>query len=477
MIKKVCVQGLGFVGSAMCTAIASSRDSLGNVLYDVVGIDLDTEDGNRKISSINSGKLLFFCEDQLLKKKLEEASLDVKNLRASSDVNEYVDADIVIVDVDLSVQKQGISYSLPVVPTKSFELAIQTFAKLIKPQCLVIIETTVPPGTCKNIVRKIIKEEFSIRGIDSEPLICHSYERVMPGKNYLQSITHIHRNYSANSKEAEKLAKEFFENLIAIDEFPLTKLRDTTSSEIAKVLENSYRAMNIAFIQEWTELAEEMGINLFEVIDSIKKRKGTHDNMMKPGFGVGGYCLPKDALFAQWSLNNYHSDKKLKLPLTLQAIAINDKMPQHTFNRIKSEIHAFKGKSVLICGVSYMPDVADARNSPAKVLYDLIKAEGGICKVTDAILSDYGDGFLQEDVWVGENYNGFDVVVFAVKHSSYLNLDMNKFSQGLKPNCLVVDTFDIFNDDKIKCLLGAGLRVIGIGKGHIKELKELKGLL
>ena len=94
-------------------------------------------------------------------------------------------------------------------------------------------------------------------------------------------------------------------------------------------MENSFRALNIAFIYEWALLAENIGINLFKVIDSIKKRKGTHDNMMKPGFGVGGYCLPKDGLLAQWSIENIFHISNLKLKMTIEALQINDKMPLH----------------------------------------------------------------------------------------------------------------------------------------------------
>ncbi len=456
-MQKVCVQGLGFVGSAMATAVASARKNQ-KPIYRVVGVDID----KRKITAINEGELLFFCEDDSLKKKLKEAVLEIKNLKASNNPDEYKDADIVIVDVDLSVDKKS-PYEEPKVTIKRFEIAIKTFAQKIKPDCLVIIETTVPPGTTKNIVEKTVKQEFFKRNISSKPLICHSYERVMPGKHYLKSITHFWRNYSANCQEAKDRAQEFFENIIDTKNYPLTYFNNSQSTELAKVLENSYRAMNIAFIQEWTELAEDMGINLFEVIQAIKKRKGTHDNIMNPGFGVGGYCLPKDALFAQWGANHFYSGKKL--PLTLQAIAINDKMPLHTLNRIKQHID-LTDKKVLILGYSYMPDVADTRNSPSKILCDALKKEGATCLVTDPIIETYHDKI---DVFCGQNYQDFDILVLAVRHKEYLELDPNKFSQSLKPQSLIVDTFNILDDAKITVLKERGHKVIGIGKGHLNE--------
>src|SRR5207249_3311459 len=114
-------------------------------------------------------------------------------------------------------------------------------------------------------------------------------------------------------------ARNFLNALIDTEKYPLTELADTSASEMAKLLENSYRAANIALIHEWTLLAEQVGVNLFEVVESIKVRKGTHDNIRYPGLGVGGYCLPKDPLLAQWSATHlFNTD--IVLSMTLEAM-------------------------------------------------------------------------------------------------------------------------------------------------------------
>ena len=133
---------------------------------------------------------------------------------------------------------------------------------------------------------------------------------------------------------------------------------------MAKVLENSYRAANIAFIQEWTEYAEKAGVNLYDVINAIRVRS-THQNIMAPGFGVGGYCLTKDSLLADWSLNNLFKGNK-HLDMSLNAININDLMPRYTFNLLKKEIKKIKNINLAIFGVSYLNDVVDTRFSPSE---------------------------------------------------------------------------------------------------------------
>lgn len=117
-----------------------------------------------------------------------------------------------------------------------------------------LIETTVPPGFVRNVVFPILKDEFSRRGINTDPIVAHSYERVMPGKDYINSIRKFFRTYSGLTEGAADRAKEFLTSIIDTRNYPLRRELVPEASELAKVLENSYRAMNIAFIYEWTLL-------------------------------------------------------------------------------------------------------------------------------------------------------------------------------------------------------------------------------
>lgn len=130
----------------------------------------------------------------------------------------------------------------------------------------------------------------------------------MPGSHYLDSIVNYWRVYSGVTKESADRCMHFLQSVINTEEYPLTQLSSTTASETAKVLENSYRALNIAFMEEWGRFAEEIGINMFEIVEAIRKRP-THANIMKPGFGVGGYCLTKDPLFVKIGAEKFFGKK------------------------------------------------------------------------------------------------------------------------------------------------------------------------
>ena len=131
--------------------------------------------------------------------------------------------------------------------------------------------------------------------------------------------------FQARMKPAPMLPKNFFVRLSSTDEYPLTRLGNTHATEMAKVLENSYRAMNIAFMVEWSRFAEEAGVDIYEVVNAIRMRP-THKNIMLPGLGVGGYCLTKDPLLASWArMNLFGSDEPLDQSET--GVHINDQMP------------------------------------------------------------------------------------------------------------------------------------------------------
>ena len=475
MLEEVCVQGMGYVGIATATVIASTRDFNGNLLYNVTGIDLNDKNGLEKIHHINEGNLYFPCEDINFKEKLKEAVIKNKNLRATTNQENYEIADIIVIATNVDIIKVNTNLSSSKVILDNFIDGLITIGKKIKPSCLLVIETTVPPGTSEKIVENIISKEFLKRNIKDRPLICHSYERVTPGKNYLKSITDNWRNYSTNCNDAKKLAEKFLKRIINTERYPLTFLDNTKSTEIAKILENSYRAVNIAFIYEWTLLAEKCGVNLFEIITAIRNRKGTHDNIMKPGFGVGGYCLPKDSLLAQWSLKNLFHIDNLSLEFSLRAIEINDRMPLHVYDLIKNQLGSIKGKKILICGASYLPDIYDLRNTATKTLFDKILEEDGMCHVTDPFLDNDNGYFNNEYIFRGQDMSSYDVIVYAVRYEQYLNLDPNVLIKNIKMDALLVDAIDIFTDEKIKIFLKNNINIIGVGKGHIKHLKnELK---
>ncbi len=206
----------------------------------------------------------------------------------------------------------------------------------------------------------------------------------MPGVNYVSSINNFYRVYSGVNELSKQRAKEFLETIINIKDYPLSELKSTNASELAKVLENSYSAANIAFIQEWTEFADVCGVDLFEVVSAIRKRP-THSNIMLPGFGVGGYCLTKDALLADWAYRNNFSGTK-RLEYSTMAIHTNDLMPGYTFSLMKRHFRTLEGVRIAILGVSYLKDVGDTRYSPTEYFYNLCLTENADIYLHDPMI-------------------------------------------------------------------------------------------
>ncbi len=464
----VCVQGLGFVGLAMATVIANACDENKIPIYNVVGIDLPMNKNN--IDIINRGELPFKTEDTSFLEELRRAVFINKNFFATSDMSFYSQADIVVVDVPLHIKKRSKNdYSKYSLSKKPFEKAIDSLGEKIKPECLVLIETTVPPGFCSKVVKPILEKNFKSRNIVSSPIIAYSYERVMPGKEYLGSIRNYYRTFSGIDEKSAQKVKSFLESIINFKDHPLRREQETESCELAKILENSYRAVNIAFIYEWTLLAENVGINLFSVIEGIKNRK-THNNIMEPGFGVGGYCLTKDSLLALWSADNFYNSV-YGLPFSKMALKVNDKMPLHTIDLILQET-SVKDKKVAIMGISYRQDVGDTRFSPSELFYkELIKLKG-ICFVHDPYVEYWPE--CQEAPFISFDHSlkNVDIIVFTVRHRCYIEATKEYLLEISKEGALFVDAFNILDDEKISFLLKHNRNVIGVGKGHIKRIKE-----
>src|ERR1700687_5839026 len=358
-MDRVCVQGLGFVGAAMAAALACARDKNGSTCFDVVGVDLPTKLGKERIDEINSGRFPFETTDGAIHRAVKHGR-DIGNLRASADPSEYEKCDIAVVDVQLDV---NVDATPPTAKCDGFLAAIRTLGDHIRSGSLVIIETTVPPGTTSKLVVAELRKGLETRGVDPESvLIAHSYERVMPGRDYLKSITNFWRVYAGHTPQAADACERFLKKLINADDYPLTRLAHPIDSETAKLMENSFRAVNIAFIEEWARFAERAGVNLPSVIQAIQMRP-THRNIMRPGFGVGGYCLTTDPLLLGVGARELFGFFDLSFPFNEAAVRVNREMPRATLALLRSVLGVLMGKQILLLGAAYREGVSDTRNS------------------------------------------------------------------------------------------------------------------
>lgn len=445
----------------MAAAVSNAKDDSGNRLFNVVGVDLPTVEGLRRIESVNNGVFPFDVSDSTLKQAVAE-SVAAGCLSATSESDVYRTAEIVVVDVHLDLTG---TTDLPVVDYSGFMVAIETVAMLIPKTTLILIETTVPPGTCEKIVLPLIRKCFESRGFSADDVrLAHSYERVMPGSDYLDSITNFWRVYAALDERSAKQCEMFLRSVINTTEFPLTRLSTMTASETAKVLENSYRATNIAFMEEWGRFAEAVGIDIFEVVNSIRYRP-THSNIRQPGFGVGGYCLTKDPLFTQYSANHLFETGNLDFNFCKLAVETNNKMPQTTVDIIRSNLAGtLKGRRVLLMGVAYRQGVADTRYSPSTVFAEILLAEETFVIAQDPLVKEWEGCELPVDNTLSSPENNVDAVVFAVAHTEYESISPADWL--IDEHCpLIVDANCVLTQNQRDDFQRCGCEVVSVGRG------------
>jgi nucleotide sugar dehydrogenase len=382
---------------------------------------------------------------------------------------------------------------------EALEDSIAKIAQNIRPDALVLIETTVAPGTTEQVAYPIMKKTFERRGIKSEPLLAHSYERVMPGRNYVASIRDFWRVCSGINDTARKRVVRFLNDVLNTKEFPLTVLDRPIESETAKIIENSYRATILAFLDEWSLFSERNGVDLKKVIEAIKVRP-THDNMIFPGPGIGGYCLPKDGGLGMWSYKHIFGWEDDIFKVTPLAVDINDTRslhpPQLVRDALRNMSKPLAAADILLLGASYREDVGDTRYSGSEVIVRKLAEMGANVTVHDPYVEHWWefeaqDTFpapghsmarffhrqeslkdlrIEKDLW--KALKGVDAVVLAVRHKPYLDLDPDKVLRHVGRPFAIIDCFCVLSDTQIRRYLELGCEVKGMGRGHIKRIKD-----
>ena len=454
----VAVQGLGFVGAAMAVAVATSTEASGAPRYQVVGVDLDDPAGRSRIDALNAGTFPFETSDTSLVAALS-AARERGSLICCDDERAYGLADVVVIDVPLDIDWRSAD---PELRLDGFTGAIRAVGRNVTAGTLVIVETTVPPGTTEHVVVPTLAEELTARGIDPrEVLVAHSYERVMPGADYFDSIVNFWRVFAGHDEAAADATEAFLRTVINTEAFPLTRLSHTTASETAKVLENTYRATTIALMEEWARFAELAGIDLFEIVDAIRVRP-THANIRTPGFGVGGYCLTKDPLFARLGARAFF-DADLEFSFSAAAVATNKDAPLASLDRLQTMMGGtLADRRILLLGISYRQDVGDTRYSPSETFVRAARARGASVEAYDPLVRHWDELDCDTPATLPAS-DGFDAVVFAVPHDEFRSLDLQAWLGGNRPTLL--DAFGVLGPDQRDAALAHGCVVAAIGRG------------
>jgi nucleotide sugar dehydrogenase len=288
----------------------------------------------------------------------------------------------------------------------------------------------------------------------------------MPGPKYIDSIQNFYRVFAGTDEQSTDAVEKFLRTVIKTDEYPLTRLGNTNATEMAKVLENSFRAMNIAFMVEWSRFSEEAGVDIYEVVNAIRMRP-THKNLMLPGLGVGGYCLTKDPLLASWAKMNLFGSSQ-PLHQSEKGVHINDKMPLYAFEYLQSQYTGgLEGKKILLLGVSYLNDVGDTRYTPVEGFYDQLEIEGAVITLHDPHVLYWEE----KDIWVNQDLDklleqDYDLVAITTGHREYRNNPELIKKLSALPAAFMFDTIGVLTNEEIR-ELAAKHTVKVIGRGDL----------
>jgi nucleotide sugar dehydrogenase len=497
----VVVMGVGFVGAVMAAIIADTVDKqTGKPGKFVIGCQRPSVRSYWKIPLLNRGVSPVKAEDPEVEPMIARCVLDKKTLIATYNSDCLKLADCVVVDVQCDYTKQDLgNMRTGKAEMAALEATIKTIGGKVPPDCLTLIETTVAPGTTEFVAWPIMKKAFAARGIETEPLLAHSFERVMPGRQYVASIRDFWRVCSGCNSQARQRVEKFLREVLNTEEFPLTVMDRPVESETTKIVENSYRATILAFLDEWSLFAERNGVDLIKVIKAIKVRP-THSNIIFPGPGIGGYCLPKDGGLGYWAYKHILGFDDDIFKITPTAIDVNDTRGLHvatlTRDALRNMGRHVAGATILLCGASYRQDVGDTRYSGSEIVVRKLTEMGAEMRVHDPYLEHWYE-LEQQDTYpapghsrarffrnqdglvnlriqsdLAESLAGAQAIILAVPHAPYLELDPDKIVEWAGPPPAVIDCFGILDDRRIRRYFELGCEVKGLGRGHIQRIKE-----
>lgn len=385
-MKKVAVVGLGYVGLPL-SLLAARKD------YDVTGFDVD----HKKIDALQAGRS--YIDD------VSDEALAKADLKFTAEAAGIKGADIVVICVPTPVKGQEPDLSI-------VKAAVKTIAPQLKKHSLVVLESTVNPGVCDEIVIPLLEAGASMK-VGEDVYLAHCPERINPG-DPKWGVHNINRVVGASSKEGLDLAVEFYSSIIDAEIKPMGSLKE---AEAVKIVENSFRDINIAFVNELAMSFAKLGIDVVNVIDGAATKPFAFIPHY-PSVGVGGHCIPVDPYYLIEYANGHGFDHEfLRL-----ARKINDGMPEFTAQRLADGLDkaglTLKGARVAVLGLSYKADVADDRESPSYKLIKILEDNGVEVDTYDPHMKDKSSADNLHSALGGK-----DAAILATSHKEFTAID------------------------------------------------------
>ncbi len=451
MSQKIVVIGMGYVGIPAAALLADVKE------YTVVGLQRRSKRSGWKIDYLNEGKNPIGGDEpglsELIKKVVKKGSF-----RVTDDYSEIKDADIILIDVQTPTDEQGIPRY------ESLKEVSKKVGQYLKKDTLVVIESTVAPGTTEFIVKPLIEQESKLKA-GADFYLAFSYERVMVGR-LIHNIQNLPRIIGGIDEKSTKLAMNVYKHIVKSTLHPT----DSLTAEVAKVVENTYRDVNIAFANEVGLMCESLGVDVFKVRELVNTLPNDPSNpaanpvrnMHFAGAGVGGHCLPKDPWLLKYGVDTYGSFK-VDPKVIVGSRKLNMWMPEHMIELLHEALQqqnkTMKNAKIAVLGVAFLENSDDTRNTPTKTVYEKLKAHDAKPILHDPYVREFDYPFTKD---VDEALTDADAILLMVKHKDYLKLDLNDVKQKMNTP-IFIDGRNAFNK---KTMEKAGFTYLGVGKPH-----------
>lgn len=412
------VVGLGYVGLPLAVEKAKAG-------FQTIGFDIQKE----KVDMVNAGhNYIGDVVDSDLEKLVRE-----ERLKATSDFSFVKDVDFIAICVPTPLDKHqqpDISY---------VRSSTEAISKYLKPNTMVVLESTTYPGTTEELIKPILENGSGLK-CGEDFYLGFSPERVDPG-NLIYKTKNTPKVVGGVGKDATEVIAAMYRAVLEGDVFEVSS---PAVAEMEKILENTYRNINIGLINELTMLCNEMGISMWEVIEAAKS-KPYGFQAFYPGPGLGGHCIPLDPYYLSWKAREYG----FHTSMIESSMMINDKMPEYCVERASKILNRYKkamnGAKVLVLGVAYKQDIDDYRESPALRVIEELQKENACVDYYDPWISEYkykGKKYQGIKEFTPEIVAGYDLVMVTAAHT---NVDYDMVQKSAK---VIFDTKNVMKNIK-----------------------------
>jgi UDP-N-acetyl-D-mannosaminuronic acid dehydrogenase len=414
-IKKICVLGLGYIGLPTASTFATHG-------LKVLGVDVNP----KVVETLNKGEI-HIHEPGL--QHVVNAAITTGNLTVSSHP-ETADAFLIAVPTPFHENKfgnyEGRKYRLA--DMSAVTSAMEAIVPFLRRGNLVVLESTSPPRTTIDLIVPILERSGLKAGSDF--YLCYSPERVLPGK-ILHELIENARVVGGITPESAKAGRELYETFVKGDIIET----DATTAEMVKLMENTNRDVNIALANEFSRLAEKLGVDVWESIRLANLHPRV--NILSPGPGVGGHCISVDP----WFLVEVAPELT---PLIYNARKVNDEQPQFVVEKVKQALGNLKGKKITALGLAYKPDVDDLRESPAINVVHLLQEAGATIKAWEPFKRNASLKNIVVSSSFEEAVKDSDSILILVKHTEFVDINPNHLLE-MTPARIVIDTINAWD--------------------------------